>query len=123
MKPGAILVCDDNDLILTMIGFLLKSKGFVVETAKSTAEIYRRIENNRPALIFLDLNLPEDGGESVVEKLRSNDETKDIPIILFSAEESLPEITKKLGVDGFLRKPFENDSVIEIANRFIKSSA
>lgn len=120
MKQGTILICDDNDLILTMIGFVLTSQGFVVETAGSTEEIYRKVENYKPALIFLDLNLPEDGGESVVQQLRSRVETQNIPIILFSAEENLPEICQKLKVDGFLRKPFENEAVIEIADRFMR---
>ncbi|MGZ3921017.1 MAG: hypothetical protein ACXVC7_12020 [Bacteroidia bacterium] len=44
MKQDTILICDDNDLILTMAGFVLKSKGYVVETARNTDEIYRKIE-------------------------------------------------------------------------------
>ncbi|MGZ4056729.1 MAG: response regulator [Bacteroidia bacterium] len=119
MKQDTILICDDNDLILTMAGFVLKSKGYVVETARNTDEIYRKIENNTPALIFLDLNLPQEGGESVIQNLRSDNKTKNIPVILFSAEENLPEIAAKLMVDGFLRKPFENEGLIAIVNRFI----
>lgn len=119
MKNDVILICDDNDLILMTIGFVLKSKGFVVETASSTDEIYRKVKNNVPALIFLDLNLPSEGGESVVQKLRGGDKTKNIPIVLFSAEEELQEIAKKLGADDYLRKPFENDALITIVERFV----
>jgi DNA-binding response OmpR family regulator len=120
MKTGTILICDDNDLILTMISFILRPQGFTVETAGSTEEVYRTIDKNKPALIFLDLNLPQDGGESVVHQLRSRAETADIPVILFSAVENLAEVSEKLKVNGFLRKPFENEEVIAIARRFVR---
>lgn len=122
MKHDTILICDDDQFVLKMLCFFLEAEGLIVETAMSTDEIYRKIESNKPSLIFLDLNIPEDSGESVVQNLRSRNETKNIPIILFSGKENLPEITAKLKVDGFLRKPFENETLIAIVNKFIYHS-
>lgn len=122
MKHDTILICDDDQFVLKMLCFFLEAEGLIVETAMSTDEIYRKIESNKPSLIFLDLNIPEDGGESVVQNLRSRNETKNIPIILFSGKENLPEITANLKVDGFLRKPFENETLIAIVNKFIYHS-
>jgi CheY-like chemotaxis protein len=119
MKEDIILICDDNELVLTMISFVLKTKGYKVETAMNTDEIYRKIESNLPALIFLDLNLPQDGGESVVQNLKARAETKNIPIILFSGEDKLAEISSRLKVDGFLKKPFENEDLVAIVGKFI----
>jgi DNA-binding response OmpR family regulator len=119
MKQDTILICDDNEFILKMIEFTLKAKGFVVETAMSTDEVYRKIDNNKPGMILLDLNLPQEGGESVVKNLRSHTETLNIPVFLFSAEEKLPEIAANLKVNGFLQKPFDNEALIAIVSGFL----
>lgn len=112
MKPEKILICDDNEFVLKTIEFALRAKGFIVDTAMSTSQVYQKIEKNKPDVIFLDLNLPEEGGESVVHNLHNRTDMASVAIILFSGEEKLSEIAARLNVSGFLKKPFDNDSLI-----------
>lgn len=122
-KNKLILICDDNELIIQIMSFALEAAGFNIDTAKNTDEIFRKLESDiKPSLIFLDLNIPEAGGESVIQQLRNKDETKNIPVILFSGQENVNEIAEKLKVEGFMRKPFTSDDLKKIANKFLLNS-
>ncbi len=115
-----ILICEDNLFVLQLTSFTLEAAGFVVDTAMNTAEIFRKLrDKTMPALILLDLHIPESGGEFVIQQIRNQEQTKNIPIILFSGEEKIKEIADKLKVDGFLRKPYDNKELISAAHKFI----
>ncbi len=117
-----ILVCEDNEAILLITTIALESEGFVVEKARTTNEIFLKLNNEtKPLLILLDLNLPEGGGASVIQQLRNREDTKNIPIILFSGEKKLEEIAAGLQVDGFLHKPFDIADLKTITQKFIKN--
>lgn len=119
-QDNYILVCDDSEFILQVAAFALEAEGFNVVTAKNTAEITHRLEaETKPSLVLLDLNIPDDGGESIIQQLKSKDETKNIPVVLFSASENLQEIAAKLGAQGFLKKPFDNEELKKIVTRYV----
>lgn len=123
-NPAHILVCDDDEAVLLVTSFALESEGFIVETAKRTDEIFLKLNNViKPLLILLDFNLPEAGGASVIQQLRNSDDTRNIPIILFSGEEKLEEIAATLKVDGFLRKPFDIVDLKKIVQKFIQNDS
>lgn len=88
-KQDYILICEDNLPVLQITRFALEAEGFNVETATNTDEVYQNLEKDiKPSLIILDLNIPQVGGESVIHSLRSREETKSIPIILFSGKKT-----------------------------------
>lgn len=55
----------------------------------------------------MDLWIPEMGGEHAVNLLKGNADTKDIPILLFSANDAIQEISDRLKADGYISKPFD----------------
>jgi DNA-binding response OmpR family regulator len=119
MNKPIILVCDDSDVILHLVAFALQAQGFEVIAAGSTDEIYLKMESSKPTLILLDLNIPLAGGAAVLEKLKTNTETNQIPVVLFSGENKLQEIAEELKADGFLQKPFDVNELVNVVRKFI----
>jgi len=77
----------------------------------------------KPHLILLDMNLPDMTGIQVFEELKKNTSTKDIPVIIVSAD-AMPETIQKamdLGVSEYITKPFKMNEVISVLNQYIEN--
>jgi two-component system KDP operon response regulator KdpE len=100
-----ILVVDDEPQIQRFLKPALTAAGFEVETAATAAEAKRLAATRAPALIVLDLGLPDGDGKSVIETVRA---FSSVPIIVLSARDQ--EIEKiaafDLGADDYVEKPF-----------------
>ncbi len=107
MKPK-ILVVDDEPDVLDLIGFNLKAAGFDVHTASDGAAALEKARAVLPALIVLDLMLPEVDGLEVCKMLRRDANTSAIPVIMLTARAA--EIDRvlglELGADDYVTKPF-----------------
>jgi phosphate regulon transcriptional regulator PhoB len=118
MKPK-ILVVDDEPDALELVGFNLKRAGFAVATASDGAEALRKVREQLPDLIVLDVMLPEMDGLEVCKKLRADPQTASTPVILLTARAA--EIDRvlglELGADDYLTKPFSpRELVLRIRN-------
>ncbi len=107
-----ILVVDDEPDLIQVVRVTLQTKGYTVEDATDGQEALRKIERNRPDLVLLDLMMPVMSGLEVVRRLKKNEETRDIPIIVMSAagkDSGKPEefFREGLGSDDFIAKPFD----------------
>src|SRR3989339_1449404 len=104
-----IVIIDDNEAILEAVKIALDGFGYEVLTSTKGEMFIPTIARIQPAVVLLDLLLSgEDGGE-VAKALRKNNDTKNIPIILISADPSAEKIAKDSGIEGFLSKPFDLD--------------
>ena len=107
MKPK-ILVVDDEPEAVELVEFNLKQAGFDVATAADGAEALKKARAISPALILLDLMLPEIDGLEVCKLLRRDPVTAGIPIIMLTAKAA--EIDRvlglELGADDYVTKPF-----------------
>ncbi|HTN64277.1 MAG TPA: response regulator [Devosia sp.] len=105
MMQQRILVVDDEPQIQRFLKPALTAAGFEVETAATAAEAKRLAATRAPALIVLDLGLPDGDGKSVIETVRA---FSSVPIIVLSARDQ--EIEKiaafDLGADDYVEKPF-----------------
>lgn len=106
-----ILICEDNKDILEIAKTILEGKGYCVDTLTNSSEVINEIHAHEPELILMDLNLPGEGGKSLTQQIKENEETKDIPVLLFSASDDIGEIADKIGADGFIPKPFSIDEL------------
>lgn len=116
-----ILICDDDRDILEVCTTILNIQGFRVETSLTCNNIIALVETVKPDLILMDLWVPDLGGEAAVKILRENSKTAFIPILFFSANNNLENISTKAKVEGFLRKPFDLDEMEDTINRFLKA--
>src|SRR5919109_4363796 len=87
--PAApILVVDDDAKIVRLVRTYLERDGFTVVTAADGPAALDAIERHRPALVVLDLMLPELDGRAVIRAVRSDDEGRETPILVLSARGS-----------------------------------
>ena len=118
MSSKPILVVDDDLAILDMIAELLGYEGYQVITTTQGSAAVARAKVDPPALILLDLMMPEMSGWQVVAALQASQQTRSIPIILLSARRDLPATAAELGITTFLEKPFELDDLLGVVARY-----
>ena len=121
MNSKLILVIDDDFAILDMIAELLGYEGYQVVTSSEGSGALAWAKDNPPALILLDLMMPQMSGWQIVAALRAMPQTRAIPVVLLSARRDLPNTAKELGVPVFLEKPFELDELIQVVQQYIPS--
>lgn len=119
MSRRKILLCEDNDMVTSITRYTLESEDFEVETAINTDEIFEKLETSKVDLILLDLNMPRKGGAFVMQEIKKQKETENIPVILFSGAEDLEKISTQLGADGFIHKPYDVKVLIDTVRKFI----
>ena len=112
--PKVILLIDDEVDIVTMLKGLLTSRGYCVLTAYNGKEGLQKIDETKPHLIVLDINMPEMDGASFYEHIydRVNKKAK-YPVLVLTARSNLGALFAKLDVDGFMSKPFELEAFIK----------
>jgi DNA-binding NtrC family response regulator len=111
---NCILIYDDDPDILSVCKIILNQNDYHVETRIHNTDIIKDIGQLSPDLIFMDLWIPELGGEKAITLMKNNKATQHIPIILFSANAEIEEIFKRTRADGFLKKPFEIATLLGI---------
>ena len=108
-----ILVCEDQEILLTSLEFRLRKNGFSVITAKDGREALTKVEEEHPDLVIADIMMPYFTGLQLVDYVR-NDLELDLPIIIISAleeEETVLEAFRK-GANDFIPKPFKPTELV-----------
>jgi DNA-binding response OmpR family regulator len=102
-----ILIVDDNMDIRATTRRVLERHGFVVREAGSGRSALDRLEIDPPALVLLDLMMPEMSGLQVLERMRRNPATAHVPVILLTAVDEDEHVTAgyQFGADYYLSKP------------------
>ena len=103
-----IYCVEDDQGIRDLMLYTLKASDFEARGFESGEELYEALETQKPELILLDVMLPGDDGITILRRLRSTEETKDVPVIIASAKgtEYDKVIGLDLGADDYLAKPF-----------------
>jgi len=117
--PRRILVVDDEPDILEFLRELLEDEGYIV-LASDKGECLEQLHNGGlPDLILLDVLLSGKDGRTIVRYLKSQEETKAIPIIMFSAHPNAEVAARQAGAEDFLAKPFDIDVLLEKIAHFL----
>jgi len=109
-----IILVDDNPANLR-IGKNVLAKSYTVATAPSGEKLFSLLENNNPALILLDIDMPQMNGYEAIKILKEKPETRDIPVIFLTAKtDSVDEFTGlSLGAIDYITKPFQPDLLLK----------
>lgn len=111
-----IYVVEDDQNIREIECFALKNSGYQMMDFECAKDFYKKVNEKVPALIILDIMLPDEDGLEVLKKLRSTPATKKVPIILVTAKTTEIDKVKGLdmGADDYITKPF---GVMELISR------
>ena len=118
-KHKKILVVDDEPDILEFLQVILQEEGFSVLTTDKGEYVEMLHNGGLPDLILLDMLLSGKDGREIARHLRQQEETKHIPIIMFSAHPSAEETARQAGATDFLAKPFEIDDLLTMIAKYI----
>jgi len=114
-----VLIIDDEPDILKVTLFRVKKAGYEVLTATTGKQGLEMAEKEMPDLIFLDLGLPEMPGEEVCLALKTAENLKKIPVIIFSASsDKIKEVHETVKADDYLVKPFETADLLAKIKKF-----
>lgn len=111
-----IYIVEDDDSIREIEEFALKNAGHNVLGFTCAKDFYKKIEDIIPDLCLIDIMLPDEDGNEICKKLRRNQDTKNIPIIMVTAKTTELDLVKGIenGADDYVKKPF---SIMELISR------
>lgn len=111
-----ILIIDDDPVIVKYLETLFQDNGYDTCTATSSMEGLDVVKKEKPDLISLDLQMPEEWGPRFYRKLRKDKELRDTPIIVVSGIDGDHAIKDAV---AFVAKPFDPDKLLGIVKRTI----
>lgn len=115
MKKTIVVIEDNND-ILELLGFILENEDYEVLASLNT-EPLKSLEKINPHLVLLDENLGPERGHKLCMEIKANAGTSHLPVILISAVNGLPEIAKKCKADNYIVKPFLIEHLLDIVKQ------
>jgi DNA-binding response OmpR family regulator len=114
-----ILVVEDEPDILEFLQVILEEEGYAVLTSDK-GEFLEQLDNsNLPDLIIVDVLLSGKDGREIVKQMKSQEETKHIPVIMFSAHPSAEQTAREAGAEDFLAKPFDIDELLAKVAKYL----
>lgn len=121
MSRKKILIVEDEESLLKLESILLTSKGYDVKGVSNGQAALDAIADEHPDLVLLDIMLPEIDGFEVCRRIKSQEDTRNIPVIMLTAKKSREDMARgeKVGADWYITKPFKSAMVIETIQRFL----
>jgi two-component system response regulator VicR len=118
--PKKILVIDDDHDILEIVDIIFRQEGYDVVLCDNGKEA-ENVGQINPDLVLLDIRIARSGknGVEICAKIKSNPETWNLPVLLFSAEDNIEEMTHICGANGYVRKPFRAAQLIYKINEIL----
>lgn len=112
----SIMVVDDSLSVRNSLSQLLSDAGYKVRTAKDGLEAAEAIAADHPAAVLVDLEMPRMNGIELTERLRDQDETRSLPIIMITSrsQEKHRLRAQRAGVDAYLTKPYQELEVLDL---------
>ena len=117
-----VLIAEDESSIAESLRFVLAREGHTVSLARDGAEALAMVRRAPPDALVLDLMLPRRSGFDVLKELRSEPETRALPVLMLTAKGQANDrrTAQDLGADAFLTKPFANDDVVAAVSRLLE---
>lgn len=125
-EPIRVVCVEDEPEMIDLIRLILGRKGFEVFGAHGGTVAIQVIQDHRPDIILLDLMMPDMDGWEVYQKLKADDDLKNIPVIVVTAKAQ--SIDKVLGlhiakVDDYISKPFSPQELLDSIDQVISRAS
>ena len=122
MSKKKILVADDDQAIVDVLHILLEDQGYEVLSTIQASGIDALLLQ-KPDMIILDIWMSGVNGKDVCMRIKKDEATRHIPVIMFSANRDTEEIALQCGADGFITKPFEINELIKLVEEYIDTKS
>lgn len=119
--PKTVLIVEDNELNMKLFRDLLEAHGYNTLEARTGAEALKLAAENIPDLILMDIQLPEFSGLEVTQKIKSNEQLAEIPVIAVTAfaMKGDEERIRQGGCEDYIAKPISVVSFLEKVKRYL----
>lgn len=107
-----IFVVEDDPGIRETLEILLTDEGFLVQSFGAVAEFNRRDKTILPDLFLFDVMLPDGSGTDLCRKIKGNEDSMNVPVIIMSAHAELKDISYECLPNDFIPKPFDIDDLL-----------
>lgn len=109
-----ILVVEDSQVDRVRLVKLLETAGYSVSVASNGLEAIEQVQQQTPALILMDVNMPQMDGFAATRALRGGEHTKSIPVVLVTAKDQKADKAwgQMLGAKGYITKPFSDEALL-----------
>jgi len=120
---GLVLIADDEPHILRSLGFVLSKAGYQVIEARTGQEAIESVRREHPALVFLDIMMPEMDGLEVCRRIKSTPELASTYVILLTAKglQADQENGLAAGADEYMTKPFSPSKAVARVDAVLQS--
>lgn len=114
-----VLLADDDQLLLDLLTFRVRSSGFGVATATDGREAFAIIRERRPNVSVLDVNMPGMNGFDVLRRMRAEPPLARLPVLMLTGRRKPEDVmtSQALGANGYIAKPFRPTEVVERIKR------
>ncbi len=113
MNSKKIAIIDDDVAIRDSLGAMLDLEGYEVDTFERGSDIFDYVKlAEMPNVILLDMWLSGEDGRDICRKLKEDEGTKHIPVVMMSASRGLGHTAIESGANSFIAKPFEIEDII-----------
>ncbi|WP_342457021.1 response regulator [Mucilaginibacter sp. SJ] len=120
-KNKKIMIADDDPGIVDAVEMLLEFEGYeVTSTVDGTTVL--DMKDELPDLLLLDIWMSGEDGRDICRKLKQDELTKDIPVIMISASRDIRDSAMMAGADDFLAKPFDMDDLLKKVAYFVQKT-
>lgn len=119
---GTILYVEDDPNNRTLIRRILGAEGYTVYEAANASIALETLQNIKPNLILMDINMPEVDGYTLTAQIRALPEMSAVPIVALTANVMKGDRERSLqaGCDGYIQKPIDIDTIAAQVQRFMK---
>jgi two-component system cell cycle response regulator DivK len=120
MAGERVLIVEDNEKNMKLVRDILQAIGYSPLEASSGEEALGLAAEKAPALVLMDIQLPDLDGAAALQRLRSDGRTATIPVLALTAQAMQGDRERFLaaGFDGYLSKPIDVDELIETVRRY-----
>jgi len=120
LKRKNILIVEDHPSLADILRRIITAYGACVSYVDSGNKALTQVKRKPPDLILLDLSLPDMDGLEVATRLRQNENTKSVPILLMSASPNKKRECLRSGCNDFILKPFDITELLARISRFMQ---
>ncbi len=124
MLKKKVLIIDDEKLILKATQLVLNSYGYEVATSVDGEDGLKKARSYSPDVVLLDIMMPGMDGWQTLRRMKSDPQTADIPVIIFTAKEYFRgrELSRQAGAAEYISKPFEAEDLIETIDQILNKN-